>query len=65
MKINLNRSRCEAFGSCQQVAPRLYRLDEEGDLQVAFEGEHVPADHEAEARAGARACPVAALRVED
>jgi ferredoxin len=61
MRIEVDRTRCEGFGMCEEVAPELYSLDEEGELRVR-EGE-LPAELEGLAAAGARVCPVAALRL--
>lgn len=61
MRIELDEPRCEGHGLCEEVAPRLMHLDEDGMLildQVEVEG----ADLEA-AKAAVRVCPVAALRL--
>ena len=65
MKVVVNRKRCEGFGSCQQAAPEIYQLDDDGNLFVSHDGEDVPPEHEAATRRGARACPVAALLISD
>jgi ferredoxin len=61
MKVNLDRDRCEGHGLCEEASPQLFRLDDEGELEVlqdTVDGEMVQA-----ARAAARVCPVAALSV--
>jgi ferredoxin len=62
MSVDLRR--CEGHGLCEEAAPQLFRLDDEGDLLVLFDGEVVPQDQHAAAAGAARACPVGALRAE-
>jgi ferredoxin len=64
MKIVVDYDRCEGHGLCEEKAPGIYSLDDNGDLQYAFGDQDVPTDQEAAARAGASVCPVAALRVQ-
>lgn len=61
MRIEVDRHRCEGFGMCEEVAPDLYALDDDGNLQV-HEGDLAPGV-EARAASGARVCPVAALKL--
>ncbi len=61
MRIELDEPRCEGHGLCEEAAPRLMHLDDDGMLildQVEVEG----ADLES-AKAAVRVCPVAALRL--
>jgi ferredoxin len=60
-RIAHDRARCEGHGLCEQVAPEVYRLDDAGEMEVLLD--EVPADLEQKAQAGARVCPVGALRV--
>lgn len=62
MRVEVNRAKCEGYGLCEQVAPALYELDEEGELILKVD-DPVPADLQEAAQAGARSCPVAALQV--
>ena len=62
MNIVLDRPRCEGHGLCEEVAPNLMHLDDEGELVLDVEGVG-DADLEA-ARAAVRVCPVAALRLQ-
>jgi ferredoxin len=60
MKIVLDRPRCEGHGLCEEVAPQLMHLDEEGELVLDIE----TVDNDVEpAKAAVRVCPVAALRL--
>lgn len=59
--VELDRGRCEGHGTCEQIAPNVYRLDDEGELDILI---HPLTDEVVKAaEAGARVCPVAALRV--
>jgi ferredoxin len=61
MQILADRDRCEGHGLCADVAPDVYELDD--DAVVVARYQTVPAELERKAEAGARVCPVAALRV--
>ncbi len=62
MRIAADRDRCEGHGLCAGVAPEVFDLDD--DAVVVIRHDIVPVELEGQADAGARACPVAALRVE-
>ena len=62
MRIVADRERCEGHGLCADVAPEVYELDD--DAIVVLVHETVPPALDRKAEAGARVCPVAALRVE-
>jgi ferredoxin len=62
VRLSVDRARCEGFGYCEDQAPELLHLDDEGDLVLDVE---LLDDVQAvRAQAAARVCPVAALRVE-
>lgn len=63
MKVQVFRDKCEGHGLCEQVAPAVYQLDDQGELVLLHE-ESVPPDLERQAQSGARSCPVAALLVQ-
>jgi len=60
MKIELDRPRCEGHGLCEEAAPSLMHLDDDGDLVLDVNEVTSDADVAA-AKAAARVCPVAAL----
>jgi ferredoxin len=62
VKILADRERCEGHGLCADTAPEVYDLDDEAIVVLLHED--VPPELERKAEAGARVCPVAALRVE-
>jgi ferredoxin len=62
MRIELDRPRCEGHGLCEEAAPKLMHLDDDGELVIDVadvDGAELDA-----ARAAVRVCPVAALRLE-
>jgi ferredoxin len=62
MQLILDQPRCEGHGLCEEAAPTLMHLDDEGDL--VLDAEQID-DHDLDAaRAAVRVCPVAALRLE-
>ena len=63
MDLIVDFDRCEGHGLCELAAPSVYRLDDEGELHLLVPGQDLPAELETAAAAGARACPVAALRL--
>ncbi|MBY6348953.1 ferredoxin [Rhodococcoides corynebacterioides] len=60
MKIDVDFDRCEGHGLCEDQAPEIFRLDDDGDLHVKMDD--IPEDRAAAARSAIAACPVAALR---
>lgn len=64
MRIIADNGRCEAHGQCNIVDPDLFPLTEDGF--TAIDGEmQVPQDEASQARLGASACPVGALKLSD
>ncbi|MDH6239915.1 ferredoxin [Aurantimicrobium minutum] len=62
MKIILDRPRCEGHGLCEEVAPKLMHLDDDGELVldvVEVDDSNIEA-----AKAAVRVCPVAALKIQ-
>ncbi|MFE4196082.1 ferredoxin [Paenarthrobacter sp. NPDC056912] len=62
MRIELDRPRCEGHGLCEEAAPALMHLDDDGELLIDSP-DVGGADLDA-AKAAVRVCPVAALRLE-
>ncbi len=61
MRIVLDRPRCEGHGLCEEAAPRLMHLDDDGEL--VLDREEIDEADAALANAAVRVCPVAALRI--
>lgn len=61
MKIELDRPRCEGHGLCEEAAPRLMHLDDDGEL--VLDREELSDDDLTAANSAVRVCPVAALRL--
>ncbi|MCX4588248.1 ferredoxin [Streptomyces sp. NBC_01549] len=62
MKISVDRERCEGHGMCQDVAPQVFEVDEEGLARTLVTS--IPAELEATVRTAARVCPIAAVTVD-
>lgn len=61
MRLTLDRPRCEGHGLCEEAAPQLMHLDDDGELVIDRE-ELVDGSPDATAASAAvRVCPVAAL----
>ncbi|WP_306232354.1 ferredoxin [Agrococcus beijingensis] len=61
MKLEIDRPRCEGHGLCEEAAPDLLHLDDDGE--VVFDVEELGDEALERARAAVRICPVAALRL--
>lgn len=62
MRIDVDRDRCEGHGMCAEQAPKVFALDDEGELHHAFDGADIPQELASTARSAVGVCPVAALR---
>lgn len=60
MKVEVTRSRCQAYGNCADEAPQVFRIDESGYVELVGD-ETVPPDLEPSARAAVISCPARAL----
>lgn len=63
MKVLINQSGCVGHARCNNVAPALYPLDDNG--YIASSGFSVPIGQEGLAKRGARACPDRVIEVRD
>lgn len=61
MRIVLDRPRCEGHGLCEEAAPQLMHLDDNGEL--VLDRDQFDESDAAPAKAAVRVCPVAALRI--
>lgn len=59
--IEADESRCDGFGFCEQAAPEVFGLNDDGVVTVLVA--EVPDELAEKAEAATRACPVAALRI--
>ena len=64
MRIAVDRPRCEGHGLCEQAAPEVFQLDDDGILEHHFDGRDIPVELQSGASEAVLACPVAALRIE-
>jgi len=58
-RIVVDADRCEGHGLCQQIAPEVFDLDDDGYLHLLRDT--VGAELDARVRDAVRVCPVAAL----
>ena len=61
MRISVDTKRCEGHGMCEQMAPAIFELDDDGNLINHYEGQDLDERLIAAAELAAGACPVAAL----
>lgn len=64
MRIVVDRDRCEGHGLCEEAAPDLMHLDDDGELIIDREEVQVGSAEATAAEAAVRVCPVAALTLE-
>jgi ferredoxin len=64
MRVRVDSSRCEGYGTCSAILPELFKLDEWGIAYVEGDGT-VPPQHEDAARRAVFECPMSALSFED
>ena len=62
MKILVDRAKCTGLGICESIAPDLFEVDDNGDLELKVDT--VADSREAEVRTAVDGCPTAALRLE-
>lgn len=62
MKVQVDSTKCDAYGLCVDSAPQVFELDDFG-YATARNGGVVPEGQEAAAEAAIKACPVQAIRV--
>lgn len=63
MRLTVDRPRCEGHGLCEEAAPELMHLDDEGELVLDVEEVADGSPQAAAASAAVRVCPVAALKL--
>ena len=61
MRVEADRKVCEGHGFCEELAPTVFELDEDGKVTV-IEPVLAPS-HELDAEAAAATCPVRAIRL--
>jgi ferredoxin len=61
MRISVDVKRCEGHGMCEQLAPEIFELDEDGNLINHYEGRDLDGELAAAAERAVESCPVAAL----
>jgi ferredoxin len=62
MKIVVDRDKCVSLGICEGLAPEIFVLNDDGELEVD-ESAPVPASEMERVRSAVSGCPVNALRL--
>jgi ferredoxin len=62
MRVTVDFARCEGHGMCEQMAPAIFELDDEGMLIHHYDGKDIDGDLAHAATQAVGACPVAALK---
>lgn len=60
MKIVVDRDKCVSLGICEGLAPNIFVLNDDGELEVD-ENTPVPEDEKERVRSAVSGCPVNAL----
>lgn len=64
MKVHVDASKCQAYGTCSEIAPQVFELDEWGYARVVGEGSVDDHDREAVLQA-VKECPALAIVVDE
>lgn len=64
MKISVMPERCEGHGLCEEAAPEVFQLDDDGNVILLFGDQELPAEQADRANRAVHTCPVAALRIQ-
>jgi ferredoxin len=64
MKVVADWDLCESNGLCERAAPEVFHVNEKDELDIAGDGE-VPAKLAGKVREAVRACPKAALSLQE
>jgi ferredoxin len=64
MKIQVDSTKCDAYGLCAEKAPHLFELDDFGYATASHGGIVAPADADL-AREAVDVCPAGAIRILD
>ncbi|MEU5880504.1 ferredoxin [Spirillospora sp. NPDC047279] len=64
MRIDVDWGACEGHGLCEDAAPAVFTVDDDGELTHHFEDTDIPAEHQDAARAAVSVCPVIALHLQ-
>jgi ferredoxin len=65
MKVKVDFDLCEANAMCVRAAPELFKVDENDVLHVLMEGDLPTPELEHKLKRAVRACPRAAISIEE
>lgn len=61
MRVSVDYHRCEGHGLCEEIAPELFQLDDDGELTMTREGEELEAGLVGKVAQAINSCPTSAL----
>jgi ferredoxin len=64
MTVQVDRDKCEGFGFCEEAAPEVFQLGDDGILHIQ-QPAAMPALLREKVASAVRVCPVAALRLRE
>ena len=63
MKVHVDASKCQAYGTCSEIAPEVFELDEWGYARVVGDGS--ADDNRAAVLQAVKECPALAVVVDE
>lgn len=63
MKVTVDRGRCTGLGICESLAPDVFELNDDGELELTTDA--VPEERLADVESAIDGCPTEALRSEE
>ncbi len=64
MRVTVNTDLCQGYGTCADLAPEVFQLDEWGYAVVQIDGE-LPPELEERARRAVLECPMNAIGIDE
>jgi ferredoxin len=61
VRVSVDYARCEGHGLCEEIAPELFQLDDDGELTMAREGQELEAGLVGKVSQAINSCPASAL----
>ena len=68
MEVKVDKQKCIGCGTCVAIAPKSFKLDDDGKAEVTdpagvTEGDLIAGDPEAKVKEAAESCPVGAIQI--
>jgi ferredoxin len=65
VKVQIDLQLCQGHGQCQDAAPDVFEVTDEGFARLLVDSSAIRDDQEAKVRDAASRCPVEAIRLSD